>query len=67
MTEMGKLPHAAKEKGELSFCVNGLFGNDDNESIVRIKMYTKKAITIALCRSIIEAYKLSTATIVVTK
>jgi hypothetical protein len=57
MTELGALPHAVKEKGEISFVVNGLFGNEDNESIVRVKVYTKKAATIALCKQIIESYR----------
>lgn len=67
MTELGALPHAVKEKGEISFVVNGLFGNEDNESIVRVKVYTKKVATIALCRQIIESYRQETASIIVTK
>ena len=67
MTELGALPHAVKEKGEISFVINGLFGNEDNESIVRVKVYSKKTATINLCRQIIESYKQDTASILVSK
>jgi len=67
MTELGALPQAVIQKGEMSFVVNGLFGNEDNESIVRVKVYTKKAATIALCRQIIESYKQEGSSIIVTK